>query len=319
MAQFAVAGDVGHMAYLELEGRTQKAAGGTCAMTAPRLCRRISSQRIEAVGGVLRSGSAGAPRPIFWWNCPRRAMPSHPAKVLAAALVAALVAAHAPQAASAQGDGGMAGDGVAEELRQIRAQMEANRRSEALFWESFGAGVVIAAIVAVGTAYSVWYLRKQANLLASDMRGRLRPAIARTRCYVEQEGKTGAEESMRRLVFEITNVGEVSAVEVDGYVRFGVGEGLNTPGRARAFGLPIGAIVPTSSETIVVGVDPDWIPMHGADPFRFEIVLEYKSVGGKSFTYVASGALYNGYIRLQETPYSKHARAPQIIDVDVKG
>jgi len=103
--------------------------------------------------------------------------------------VAALVAAHAPQAASAQGDGGMAGDGVAEELRQIRAQMEANRRSEALFWESFGAGVVIAAIVAVGTAYSVWYLRKQANLLASDMRGRLRPAIARTRCYVEQEAR----------------------------------------------------------------------------------------------------------------------------------
>ena len=59
MAQFAVAGDVGHMAYLELEGHTQKAAGGTCAMTAPRLCRRISYPRIEAVGGVLRVGESG--------------------------------------------------------------------------------------------------------------------------------------------------------------------------------------------------------------------------------------------------------------------
>ena len=59
MAQFAVAGDVGHMAYLELEGHTQKAAGGTCAMTAPRLCRRISSPRNEAVGGVLRVGESG--------------------------------------------------------------------------------------------------------------------------------------------------------------------------------------------------------------------------------------------------------------------
>jgi len=87
---------------------------------------------------------------------------------LAVAMVAALVAACAPQAAGAQGGGGMAGDGVAEELRQIRVQMEeANRRSEALFWESIAVGAAMAIVVAV---CSVWYLRKQANLLASDMR-----------------------------------------------------------------------------------------------------------------------------------------------------
>ena len=59
MAQFAVAEDVGHMAYLELEGHTQKAAGCTCAMTAPRLCRRSNSLRNEAVDGVLCVGESG--------------------------------------------------------------------------------------------------------------------------------------------------------------------------------------------------------------------------------------------------------------------
>lgn len=232
---------------------------------------------------------------------------------LAAALVAAIVAAHAIQGAGAQGDGGMAGDAVAEELRKIRVQMEeANRRSEALFWESIAVGAVIAGAVA---ACSVWYLRKQANLLASDIQERLRPAIARTGCNVVKKGETGIEAGMKRVVFEVTNVGQVAAVEVDGHVRFGVGEGMNTPGKARAFGLPIGAIVPNSPNTIIVDVDPDWDPSRSAEPFRFEIVIRYKAIGGKSFTYVASGALDKGYIQVQETPYGKQAQAPQYIDV----
>jgi len=232
---------------------------------------------------------------------------------LAVAVAAALVAACAPQAAGAQGGGGMAGDGVAEELRQIRVQMEeANRRSEALFWESIAVGAAMAIVVAV---CSVWYLRKQANLLASDMRERLRPALARTRCYVAQKGEAGAKADMKRVVFEVTNVGEIAAVEVDGYFRFGVGENINTPGRAKIGGLPIGAIIPKSSETIIIDVDPDWSPAHSAEPFRFEIVLRYKAIGGRSFRYVVSGALYERYIQVQETPYGEQGQAPQYIDV----
>ena len=62
MVQFAVARDVGYMAYLELDGHAQKAAGGTSAMAAPRLCRRFNSlvSRQSTASCAWASWRAGA-------------------------------------------------------------------------------------------------------------------------------------------------------------------------------------------------------------------------------------------------------------------
>ncbi len=56
MAELAVARDIKHMSYLELEGYVQKITGGLCTITAPQLCRRINALEIREVDGVLRVG-----------------------------------------------------------------------------------------------------------------------------------------------------------------------------------------------------------------------------------------------------------------------
>jgi len=56
IAELAVARDIRHMSYLELEGYVQKITGGLCTITAPQLCRRTSALEIREVDGVLRVG-----------------------------------------------------------------------------------------------------------------------------------------------------------------------------------------------------------------------------------------------------------------------
>ena len=121
---------------------------------------------------------------------------------------------------------------MAEELQQLREQIgeqarEANRASEALFWSSFLVGACIALVAVAGTACSIMYLRRHVNLLATDSRERLRPALARTECRVE-EARDGDGTKPRRLVFEITNVGAVAAVGVRGRVRHGTGKSIDS-------------------------------------------------------------------------------------------
>ncbi|MDD9808842.1 MAG: hypothetical protein OXU25_03280, partial [Thaumarchaeota archaeon] len=224
-------------------------------------------------------------------------MPAHPAVALAAALVAALVAAHAPQAAYAQGGGGMEGDGVAEELRQIRAQMEeANRRSEALFWESIAVGAAVAIAVA---ASSVWYLRKQANLLASDMRERLRPALTRTRCTVETMEASGGGPGTRHIVYEITNVGAVAAVGVNGRIRHGAGAGSGSMRNANVTYWAIGALAPNVSSIAIMEIDPEG-NQDAAEPFWFEVEIEYMAIGGRKFRHRAVGNVRGIDVRVDE-------------------
>ncbi|MDD9842816.1 MAG: hypothetical protein OXU85_02835 [Thaumarchaeota archaeon] len=224
-------------------------------------------------------------------------MPAHPAVALAAALAVALVAAHAPQAAYAQGGGGMEGDGVAEELRQIRAQMEeANRRSEALFWESIAVGAAVAIAVA---ASSVWYLRKQANLLASDMRERLRPALARTRCTVKTRETSGGGPRTRHIVYEITNVGAVAAVGVNGRIRHGAGAGSGSMRNAHATDWAIGALAPNVSSVAIIAIDPEG-NQDAAEPFWFEVEIEYMAIGGRKFRHRAVGNVRGIDVRVDE-------------------
>lgn len=215
---------------------------------------------------------------------------------LAATLVVALVAAHALQAAGAQGDGEMAGDAVAEELRQIRIQMEeANRGSEALFWESIAVGAAIAIVVA---ACSVWYLRKQANLLASDMRERLRPALARTRCHVETREVSDGGPETRRVVFEITNVGAVAAVGVDGQIRFGAGDGIGDMRKVNVMGWSIGALAPNVAYRASVSIDSEG--RKGMEPFWFEVNIEYMAIGGRKFRHHAVGVVRGRNVSVDE-------------------
>jgi len=224
--------------------------------------------------------------------CPRRAMPLR----LAVAVVAALVAACAHQAAGAQGGGGMAGDGVAEELRQIRVQMEeANRRSEALFWESIAVGAAMAIAVA---ACSVWYLRKQANLLASDIRERLRPALARTRCVVETREVSEGGPEARSVVFEITNVGAVAAVGVGGQIRFGLGTGIGNIRKVHVMDWSIGAMGPNVADRARMSIDTRG--RHGTEAFWFEVVIEYMAIGGRRFRHRAVGEVRGKNVRVDE-------------------
>lgn len=215
---------------------------------------------------------------------------------LAVAMVAALAAAHALQPAGAQGGGGMAGDAVAEELRQIRMQMEeANRRSEALFWESIAVGAAIAIVVA---ACSVWYLRKQANLLASDIRERLRPALARTRCHVETREVSEGGPETRRVVFEITNVGAVAAVGVGGRIRFGVGTGIGNMKKVNVVNWPIGALAPNVSDRVSMSIGSKG--KQGSEPFWFEVTIEYMAIGGRKFRHRAVGVVRGRNVSIDE-------------------
>ncbi len=212
-------------------------------------------------------------------------------------LAVAIVAAHAIlQAAGAQGDGQVQGDNVVEELRQIREQMEeAGQDSKALFWTSFLAGVGVALVAVAGTACSIVYLRRHVILLSDDARKRLRPALARTELYVRHAGRAG-EAGREYVIFEITNVGEVAAVEIDGVAKFG-----ESSASAVEIKLPIGAITPHSSKMIGMAIDPNWDPAQGK-PFRFEIRLEYKAIGGRKFSYHAAGVLHGKEIQVQESP-----------------
>jgi len=213
------------------------------------------------------------------------------------AVAAALVAAHVLQDAGAQGGGGTGGDGVAEELRQIRIQMEAaNRNSEALFWESIAVGAAIAIVVA---ACSVWYLRKQANLLASDMRERLRPALARTRCLVETREASEGSPLTRRVVFEITNVGAVAAVGVDGRIRFGTGDGIGNMKKVNVMNWSIGALAPNVADRAGMSIDPNG-RQDTEEPFWFEVTIEYMAIGGRRFRHRAVGVVRGRNVSVDE-------------------
>lgn len=219
---------------------------------------------------------------------------------LAAALAAAIVAAHAIQGAGAQGGGGMAGDAVAEELRKIRVQMEeVNRRSEALFWESFWFGIGVAVIVMIGTACSVVYLRRQVALLSDDARKRLRPALVRTGCRVEAREVSEGGPYTSHVVFEITNVGAVAAVGVNGRIRFGTGTGIDNVKKVSVMDWSIGALAPNVSDMARMSVGSKG-KQGVEEPFWFEVVIDYMGVGGMAFRHRAVGVVRGKDVRVNE-------------------
>lgn len=219
----------------------------------------------------------------------------------AQAAVALLASVAFLQAAAAQG-----GDAdVAEELRQLREQLkeqaeEAGRKSEALFWSSFLVGVCIALVAVAGTACSVVYLRRHVSLLVADARERLRPALARTECVVREETGDDSRQSVRYLVFEITNVGAVAAVGVRGHARHGTGTNIDSLGDLQAADWPIGALAPGQKKTFKTRIRTKH--GNGADaPFWLEVTLEYKAIGGRAFRYNATCEVHGYHVQVLET------------------
>jgi len=218
----------------------------------------------------------------------------------AAALLASLAII---QAAGAQGDGTAA---VAEELRQLREQLhgqaeEASRASEALFWSSFLVGACIALVAVAGTACSVVYLRRHVGLLRVDAHERLRPALARTECFVSKERDAGSGQVARCLVFEITNVGAVAAVGVMGHARYGVGASADNPSDLQTTDWSIGALAPGSKTIFKTGMDA----RHDEDAdehFWFELTVEYKAIGGRSYRYHATCVVRGDRAQVTDNP-----------------
>jgi len=206
------------------------------------------------------------------------------------------------QAAGAQEDGTAA---VAEELRQLREQLhgqaeEASRASEALFWSSFLVGVCIALVAVAGTACSVVYLKRHVGLLRVDAHERLRPALARTKCFVSKERDAGSGQVTRRLVFEITNVGAVAAVGVRGSARHGTGTDINDLNDLQATDWSIGALAPGLKKSFDTGIRIE----QGKDansPFWLEVTLEYRAIGGRLYRYRATCEVRGDHAQVTET------------------
>lgn len=217
--------------------------------------------------------------------------------------IVTLLAAHAIiQAAGAQGDGTAA---VAEELRQMREQMreqaeEASRASEALFWSSFLAGICIALVAVAGTACSVVYLRRHVGLLRADAHERLRPALARTECFVKEERDASSGQVTRHLVFEITNVGAVAAVGVRGHARYGTGTSVDSLRDLQITDWPIGALAPSLKKSFDTGISAK--RSKGTNnPFWLEVTLEYRAIGGRLYRYHATCKARGDHVQVTET------------------
>lgn len=218
----------------------------------------------------------------------------------AQAAVALLASVAFLQAAAQGGDAD-----VAEELRQLREQLkeqaeEAGRKSEALFWSSFLVGICVALVAVAGTACSALYLRRHVSLLVTDAQERLRPALARTNCYVSEEAESGAGQRTRHLVFEITNVGAVAAVGIEGRVRHGTGTGVDGTDDLQSTNWSIGALAPGQKKIFKTEIRTR--RGKGTDAsFWLDVTLDYKAIGGRLFRYHAACEVHGDDAQVLET------------------
>jgi len=217
---------------------------------------------------------------------------------------------------AAQAQDGAIGEQAAEELRRIGDGVASLDRGTWLaFWGSFLIGIAVVAAAIVSSWRYARHLSRQVRqaadhfkMVEKDMRVRKRPRLSWTDCAIEAVAALSGPVKEQFISVSITNVGDVSATGLNGYVVTGMAGSDDDLEDAEKTEIRMGAILPSATRRHDIPIGG----REGEDAdtgrhFRFRIVLRYSGAGNTRHEYMLVGELVGNEVRLAEADVGARA------------